>query len=146
MVAPASRTDELVVPAFVVDNSVVVAWAYPRQATTYTEALLERSGGSALYTAFIWPAEFANATHMLVNRGLLSEELGAEMLVLAESFGLLVERAPAPGRIYKLSRQHRLSAYDAAYLELATRMSIPLATRDTALKAAAESMGLYLAP
>jgi predicted nucleic acid-binding protein len=133
------------IPAFVVDNSVVIAWAYPRQATDYTEALLDRSGGSMLYTAFIWPAEFANATHTLVNRGVLSEVLGDEMLVLGESFGLLVERAPALGRIYRISRQHRLSAYDAAYLELAVRMNIPLATRDAALKAAAESIGLHFA-
>lgn len=134
-----------VTPAFVVDNSVVIAWAYPRQATAYTEALLERSGGCLLHVAFTWPAEFTNATHLLVNRGLLSEALGSEMLVLAESFGFLVERAPAPGRLYLISRQHRLSAYDAAYLELAMRMNIPLATRDAALKAAAESIGLHLA-
>lgn len=133
------------IPAFVVDNSVAIAWAYPQQATDYTEALLDRSGGSVLYTAFIWPAEFANATHTLVNRSVLSEELGSEMLLLGESFGLLVERAPALSRLYRISRQHRLSAYDAAYLELAMRMNIPLATRDAALKASAESVGLHLA-
>lgn len=52
--------------AFVVDNSVVVAWLYPSQATAYTERLLEISAASTLHTAFIWPAEFTNAASAMV--------------------------------------------------------------------------------
>jgi hypothetical protein len=64
------------VVAFVVDNPVVVAWVYPKQATEYTEKLLEVSAAATLHTAFIWPAEFANATSVMVNRGLLLEHKG----------------------------------------------------------------------
>lgn len=132
--------------AFVVDNSVAVAWVYPRQATEYTERLLELSAGGTLHTAFIWPAEFTNAASVMVNRGLLSDELGKEMMSMVEKFGFVVDRAPVDSsKLYQICRQYRLSAYDAAYLELAMRMDIPLATRDAELRKAAETLNLYLA-
>ena len=131
--------------AFVVDNSVAVAWLYPGQATAYTERLLASLDESTLHTAFIWPAEFANAASVMVKRGLLSDELGAEMIGMAGSFGLIIDRAPADlSLLYHISRRHGLSVYDAAYLELAMRMEIPLATRDTALAAACQTLNLYL--
>ena len=46
----------------------------------------------------------------------------------------------------RLAEQHRLTAYDAAYLELAVRLRLPLATGDEALIAAAESEGVALLP
>jgi predicted nucleic acid-binding protein len=130
---------------FVVDNSVAVAWLYPGQATPYTEHLLERSTGNTLHTAFIWPAEFANAASVMVKRGLLTDDLGSAMIQTAETFGFMVDRAPADLiKLYQISRQHSLSVYDAAYLELAMRLGIPLATRDKVLAAASQSLDLYL--
>ena len=48
--------------------------------------------------------------------------------------------------ILALSRRHALTTYDASYLELAMRLSLPLATRDTDLKRAAQSAGIELIP
>jgi predicted nucleic acid-binding protein len=45
-----------------------------------------------------------------------------------------------------LARSHRLTSYDAAYLELALRRSLPLASRDKALQAAAQLEGVPLLP
>ncbi len=132
--------------AFVVDNSVVVAWLYRAQATDYTERLLESSGTSTLHTSFIWPAEFANAASVMVKRGILTDDLGSAMIGVADTLRLVVDRAPADLReIYQVSRRHGLSAYDATYLELAMRLNVPLATRDTALKQASQALDLYLA-
>jgi len=134
------------VVAFVVDNSVVVAWLYRAQATDYTERLLESSGTSTLHTSFIWPAEFANAASVMVKRGILTDDLGSAMIGVADTLRLVVDRAPADLReIYQVSRRHGLSAYDATYLELAMRLNVPLATRDTALKQASQALDLYLA-
>lgn len=130
--------------AFVVDNSVALAWAFPRQATAYTESLLDQATGARLHTAFIWPAEFANAVRTLEKRGLLSEALGTEMIGFARTLGLAVAPAPDLAMLHALSRQYRLTAYDSAYLELAMRHSIPLATRDEDLARAAASLGLLL--
>jgi len=64
--------------------------------------------------------------------------------LMAETFGFTVDRAPADlSKLYQISRQHGLSVYDAAYLELAMRLGIPLATRDTALATASQSLDLY---
>ena len=131
--------------ACIVDNSVVVAWLYPGQATAYTERLLERSGSSTLHASFIWPAEFANAASVMVKRGILTDELGAEMIRMVDAFDLVVDRTPADLRqIYQISRRYGLSAYDASYLELAIRLKLPLATRDAALKKASQSLDLFL--
>lgn len=131
--------------AFVVDNSVVVAWLYPSQATAYTERLLEISAESTLHTAFIWPAEFTNVASTLVKRAILTDAQGSAMMHMVETLDLQVERPPADlNSLYRLSRHHELSAYDTAYLELAMRLNIPLATRDAALEKAARSLGLYL--
>lgn len=131
--------------AYIVDNSVVVAWLYPAQATQYTERLLERSGSSTLHASFIWPAEFANAASVMVKRGILTDELGAEMIRMVDVFDLVVDRTPADLRqIYQISQRHGLSAYDASYLELAIRLKLPLATRDVALKKASQTLDLFL--
>lgn len=131
--------------ACVIDNSVVVSWLYPAQTSAYTEALLERIGRSTLHVAFIWPAEYANTAAALVRRGLLDEAQGEEMIALAGRLNLNVDRMPpASDALYRLARQYALSAYDAAYLELALRLRCPLATRDTALERAARAEGLFL--
>jgi predicted nucleic acid-binding protein len=132
--------------AFVVDNSVAIAWVYPKQSTEYTEKLLDSASHGLLHTAFIWPAEFANAANVLVNRGLLTEALGAEMISLSQDFGFIVDNVPAPAELYSVSRKYGLTAYDAAYLELSIRLNLPLATRDTELTKAAKNLNLYLEP
>lgn len=132
--------------AFVVDNSVVVAWLYEGQANAYTERVLESSGTSTLHTSFIWPAEFANAATVMVKRGILTDELGTAMIQMTDTLGLLVDRTPVDLRaLYQVSRRFGLSAYDASYLELAMRLNIPLATRDTALMKASQTLGLFVA-
>ena len=130
---------------FVVDNSVAIAWIYPAQASDYTERLLELAGSAVLHTAFIWPAEFANAASVLVRRGTLSESLGEEMLRMVDTLRLTPDKTPPDtASLYQLSRRHALSAYDAAYLELALRLKLPLATRDTSLEKAAQSLSLFM--
>ena len=129
----------------VVDNSIALAWAFPRQATSYTERLLDQTRAAQLHTAFIWPAEFANAVRALEQRGLLSEEQGIEMVGFGRTLGFSVASAPDLATLYAVSRQYRLTSQDASYLELAMRLSIPLATRDEELARAADSLGLLMA-
>lgn len=129
----------------VVDNSVIVSWIFPAQATPYTERLLELAGSSTLHTAFIWPAEFANVASVMVRRGLLSEAQGEDMLRMADTLNLITDRTPPDiATLYRTSRRHALSVYDAAYLELAMRLDLPLATRDASLEKAARALDLFL--
>ena len=56
------------------------------------------------------------------------------------------ERAPvAPRRLFELAEEHGISAYDAAYLELAARRGLPLATRDANLARAGRAAGIVIA-
>ena len=129
----------------VVDNSVAGVWLYPGQATAYTERLLEGLVESTVHTAFIWPAEFANAASAMVKRDILTDDRGSEIVRIAETFGFVVDRTPADlSRLYRISRRHGLSVYDAAYLELAMRLEMPLATRDPALATANQTLDLYV--
>lgn len=68
------------------------------------------------------------------------------MIGMTDTLGLLVDRTPVDLRaLYQVSRRYGLSAYDTSYLELAMRLNIPLATRDTALMRASQTFGLFLA-
>lgn len=131
--------------AFVVDNSVAIAWSLKNQATEYTERLLTEASLGLLHTAFIWPAEFANVINVVVRRGMITEERGSEIVAFARDFDFIVDRPPDSPTLYRLCREHNLSAYDAAYLELAMRLNMPLATRDADLASAAKKLNLFFA-
>ena len=103
-------------------------------------------GGLVLVPAlFFW--EVANALLMAVRRQRLSQAERVEALQLLEAQGFDVDPA-SPAVIWHdvihLAEQCQLTAYDAAYLELAMRRGLPLATHDRALRAAARSLGVEL--
>ena len=57
---------------------------------------------------------------------------------------LRIDRSPDENAVLRLARAHRLSVYDAAYLELAQREGLPLATLDADLQRAAAGEGVAL--
>ncbi len=131
--------------AFVADNSVVLSWFYPKQATEYTERLLTLADRAEVHTAFVWPAEFANANLTLLRRKLIDAVQSQEILKAVAGFGFITHAAPESlARLIDLGHDYGLSAYDAAYLELAQRLALPLATRDIALRKAAKALNLDL--
>lgn len=74
----------------------------------------------------------------------ITESYAAGFLERLEQFSIDVADFPDSIRIYRLARRHRLTFYDAAYLELAQRERVALATLDTALAAAALAEGIAL--
>ena len=95
----------------------------------------------------IWPLEVANAVVAAERRGRLTERDAAEILELLTVLPIEIEATStrqALGAIAAVAREHGLSAYDAAYLELAARVQAPLATLDKRLRAAARSAGIEL--
>lgn len=134
---------------FILDASVTLCWCFENQANDYTEAILERlAGGDESSVPFVWPIEVANVLVKAERRKALTiaqatgflEELGA-WPIQVDTLG--VDRAFQ--QILNTARQHNLSAYDAAYLELAMREELPLATLDDALIKAAMSVGVKIA-
>jgi len=134
---------------FVLDNSVTMRWLFgdgsPRD-TAYADRVLDllgEEGASALVPA-IWPLEVGNVITRAEARGVLDEARGTEFLALLGAMAIesdLESIDQALGHTLHLARQHRLSTYDAAYLELALRKGLPIATLDTHLRAAADAAG-----
>ena len=134
---------------FVLDASVTLCWCFENQASDYTEAIFERlAGGEEASVPFIWPLEVANVLVTAERR---------RALKVAQVMGFLEELAAWPiqvdtlgvdrafQQILSAARQHSLSAYDAAYLELAIREGLPVATLDNDLRRAAKAVGVKIA-
>ncbi len=128
---------------FVADNSVIIGWFSRNQATPYTDRFYRRLEKDEVLVPSVWPYEFANALAVLERRRIVPRALVDEIIVKAARLVNRIDSPPAvPGVLLALARQHHLSAYDAAYLELARRLGIPLAAKDSALAKAAATLDL----
>jgi predicted nucleic acid-binding protein len=134
--------------AFVADASVALGWIHPAQATAETAAMLDAiDDGARLEVPALWPLEVANALTVLVRRRKLTEQERQGALGWLRGLPVRIDHemaALAFSRLAELAAIHRLSVYDAAYLELAQRRQLPLACRDGPLRAAAKQAGLAL--
>ena len=131
----------------IVDISVALPWAVASQATSLTEQAGRHSQEHGAVVPFHFHLELTNALLMLERRGRLTEADVGEALESMSLIGLDVDEAPIAAvatTILPLARRFKLTLYDAAYLELALRTELPLATRDRELAAAAISAGAEL--
>jgi predicted nucleic acid-binding protein len=133
---------------FIADSSVGVAWAVHSQASDATDALLDQvAAGTPLIVPALWPFEIANLLLVLLRRKkILAPERVRALEALARLPFRVDDEGPrlALGCISELAADHGLSAYDSAYLELAVRRKLPLASRDEALCKAAQSCRVKL--
>jgi len=122
---------------------VVIAWFSRSQATPYSDRYYRKLDRDEVVVPSVWPYEFANALAVLERRRILTAALADEIVDSARKLVTRVETPPAaPGTLLSFARRYRLSAYDAAYLELAQRLGVPLAAKDSPLAAAAHKLGL----
>lgn len=131
--------------AFVIDNSVALAWFVRTQATPYTKQLLLRAKREIVHAPIIWPSEFINSLWVMQKRDLLRAHEIDAIVARAGQLAIVVDSEPvAMPLLLGLVRRSMLSSYDASYLELAIRRGLPLATRDAALARAARAAGVLL--
>ena len=105
---------------------------------------LERIRADEAIAPSLWWFEVRNTLIVNERRGRLSEADTAIFLRELSRFGVMLDRAPQETAILTFARQHRLTVYDASYLELAQREAIPLATLDNHLRKAAAALGVAL--
>ncbi len=130
---------------FVLDCSVGMAWCFEDEADRYADAVLDRLVEESALVPPLWPLEIANVLVVAERRRRLSKSDSARFLELVGALPIEVDTAtPDPFHLLAVAREHGLSAYDAAYLALAMREGIPLATRDRALGKAARRCGVPL--
>lgn len=131
--------------ALVLDCSTALSWVLPDEREDgqgEVERMVARDGAVA---PSHWPLEVANALTMAARRGRIDRTY--RDLVLADLAALPVDldqetAAHAWGASLRLAEEFRLTVYDAAYVELARRRALPLATLDSALERAALDLGL----
>ncbi len=125
--------------SFVLDASIAVAWLLDDENEPRAEASLERLGIEPALVPVIWHVEVRNALLGAERRRRLRpEEVNARLSQIG-GLPLRTDSSPSLEAAFMFARTHRLSVYDALYLELALRASAPLATLDNALAAAARA-------
>jgi predicted nucleic acid-binding protein len=130
---------------FVLDASVTLAWCFADEGGDYALGVLDRLRSGEAVAASHWGLELANALLVAERHGRIESgdvsRLTKFVLALPIAVDPVARRRPLDS-IHRLGRSHGLSAYDAAYLELAVRHGIPIATLDADLRGAAEAEGV----
>ena len=130
---------------FVLDCSVTMSWVFPDEASAATDGLRESMIEGRAFAPALWPVEVANVLLTATRHGRITEDECTRICASLEALPIEIDpisTSRAWGTALALARKHRLSGYDAMYLELAVRMQLPLATLDQALGAAGRAEGL----
>ena len=118
---------------FVIDNSVVMTWCFKDEANQYADNILDRLEVSTGFVPSVWPLEVCNILLVAERRKRIGEADSTRFISLLTELPIIVEQE-TPERIIKdifaLARKHKLSSYDASYLDLAMRKGLPIATLD----------------
>ncbi len=130
----------------VVDASVALSWCFPDEQTPLSLKVLDRlnAGEEAVVPAF-WLLEVLNSLLVGEKRERISPEQTRAFLSDLEALRPTVDYASVDqvfGAIQMLCRDHRLTPYDALYVELAQRTKCPLATLDQPQKDAAGALNI----
>ena len=130
---------------FVVDNSIVMTWCFKDEANQFADDVLNSLTQAVAVVPAIWPLEVVNVLLVAEHRGRLHESDSVRFLSLLSQLPIVVERA-WPEKMMKellaLGRENSLSSYDAAYLEVAMRQGLPIATLDSKLLEAAKRVNV----
>ncbi len=129
---------------FVVDASVAVAWCLNEQNVLSDLALSRIADHDLAHAPVLFWFELHNAILVAIRRDRLTHARARSMLARVSAMSIVFDPLPDGDAILALATRHRLTFYDAVYLELAMREGMPLATLDNALAKAAVSEGVRL--
>jgi len=134
----------------VLDNSVAMLWLLPQSnlaGTVLADRVLVRLQVGGAIVPSLWSLEAANVIAKSQRLGKITQAQASAFVALLDGLDIAVDPGTAQRAMHDtldLARQFRLTAYDAAYLELALREGLPLATLDEALQVAAREAGVPL--
>lgn len=128
----------------VLDASIVACWILPDEQNAKADLALDALERERASVPEIWRYEVRNLLVMNERRGRISRGATTAGLEFLSVLPIDVERDMDEDAALGLARKHRLTVYDAAYLELALRKGLPLATLDAELIAAARADGIVL--
>ena len=133
--------------SLVLDCSITMAWLYSEETTPAVQKIFELVENGGAWVPSIWRLEVANVLMLDVRRGRRDPTFRDAMLEDLGLFPISIDAETdrqAWTSTLRLAILHKLTVYDAAYLELAKRRGLPLATLDRELRSAAavENIGL----
>ena len=129
------------------DSSATLAWIYGDETTEAIRAVFDQVAETGAVVPALWRLEVANSLTMGVRRGRIDVEFRRAALADLALLNIVTDQrtdAQAWGETLRLADEARLTVYDAAYLELALRRKLPLATLDRQMCAAAMTLGVSL--
>jgi predicted nucleic acid-binding protein len=133
--------------AFVVDCSIAMAWLFHDEATSKTAVLLNRLATETALVPTWWFIEITNVLTMAERNGRITPTHSDAFIADLSKLGIERDDEAADRaftHLLALCRTHRLTSYDAIYLDLAIRRSLPLATLDEDLRKTAKKLGVGL--
>lgn len=128
----------------VVDASTTACWFMPDEDHPSAQAAFERARTGAIVVPRVWWFEMRNLLIVSERRGRLDSRDTRRVLSALAQLPVQFDDKIEDPALLDLARSHRLSIYDAAYLEVAMRRNLALATLDGALAAAARVEGVPL--
>jgi predicted nucleic acid-binding protein len=128
----------------VLDASVAASWVFPDEHDQRADRALQLLVQEGVIVPIQWWFEIRNVLILGERRSRITSAQSAEFLESLQSLSIELDDLPPSPLVLGFARKHRLSFYDAAYLELAKRRNIPLATLDNALSEAARAEGIAL--
>lgn len=131
----------------VLDPSLALAWYFEDERTPEADALLDRVAEHGAVVPSLWRLEIANGFQIAIRRRRIDAAFRDAALARLAALPITTDidtDAHAWSATLNLSDQFRLTSYDAAYLELAQRRRLPLATADRELRKAAAAIGVML--
>jgi predicted nucleic acid-binding protein len=134
---------------FVLDCSATLPWVFESEATKATDDLLDQlARGGRAWVPALWHLEVANVLLGAKRKNRIDQAGIEQFLGTLAHFDIAVDSDTMPNAWAKtlaLAESYELTVYDAAYLEVALRRGLPLATRDAALEQAMQRAGGRLA-
>ena len=131
----------------VIDSSIAIAWCFLDEQDEYSQSVLGALAAEQAFVPSLWHLEVANTLLVGERRKRSTQANTAAWMGFLAGLPITVDEetgSHAFGHITNLGRSQNLSAYDAAYLELAMRRGLPLASLDDMLKSAAQAVGVPL--
>lgn len=131
----------------VLDCSVTMAWCFDDEATDFTNSVLDAVEKNDVAVPTIWGLEVVNVLVCAERKGRSTAADSAKFIAFLQELPIRMDEqssSKAFGNVLGVARSQRLSAYNAAYLELAMREGYTLATQDADLRKAASDIGAAL--
>ncbi|MEE9394779.1 MAG: type II toxin-antitoxin system VapC family toxin [Planctomycetota bacterium] len=129
---------------FVLDASVALSWCFEDEASEFADGILDSlKTNTALVPSVLFQLEICNGLLVAERRQRLSELQVREWKSQFEKLAIIAIAVPL-AEVFELARRHQRSSYDGAYLTLAKRQNVPLATLDGGMRQAAKEAGVAL--